>query len=90
MRRVLMRREHFPAPFFFHNAAHTVPMDELETLRALVGPDAANWTPVQLQQMQAEIERVAALLLDLYRAGQSHHDETACGLRKIDVRQTDR
>lgn len=64
-------------------------MDELDTLRLLIGSDADAWTPTQFGQLQADIEAMAALLLDLYRSGLIFR-EKACGSLNVDVPQPDR
>ncbi|MBZ5603886.1 MAG: hypothetical protein LAO79_16430 [Acidobacteriia bacterium] len=40
---------------------------ELEELRTLVGPDAQWWSLGQLQQLDRDLDVMAALLLDIYR-----------------------
>ena len=85
-----MRPMHFRTPFFLRNAMHTGPMDDLERLRALIGPEAHAWTTAQLHQLQADIETMAALLLDLYRSGRRVVNENSCGSPNVDVPQPDR
>jgi len=65
-------------------------MDELERLRKLVGSDAKGWTTVQLEQLQRDIDIMAALLLDFYRARNKDRKPKARGSRDLDVRRTDR
>jgi hypothetical protein len=72
------------------NAFHTVPMDELERLRKLAGPEARGWTTAQLEQLKRDIDAMAALLLDLYRSRNEGRNAEACGLRNFDVPPPDR
>jgi hypothetical protein len=65
-------------------------MDELERLRKLVGPEAIPWTTAQLEQLRRDIDAMAALLLDLYRARKQDRSADACGLRNFDVPRPDR
>lgn len=74
-----MGRVHFRVPFFFHYAMHTGPMDELEGLRALIGPEADHLTMAQLEQLQRDIDALAALLLDEYASRKGSRSVGACG-----------
>jgi hypothetical protein len=65
-------------------------MDELEKLRVLVGPEADSWTTAQLEQLQQDIETMAALLLDIYRSSDKHGSDDGCGSPNLDGRQLDR
>jgi hypothetical protein len=76
--------------FFIRPAPHTFPMDELERLRTLVGPEASQWTTAQLEQLQREIDVMAALLLDLYRSRKAERTAADCELPNFDVPQPDR
>lgn len=71
-------------------ASHTVPMDELEKLRKLVGPEADGWTTAQLERLRCDIGAMAALLLDLYRSRRADSNARACGSPNFDVQQSDR
>jgi len=62
------------APFFHLHLSHTVPMDELEKLRNLVGPEADRWTTAQLEQLRRDIDAMAALLLDLYLSREANRN----------------
>lgn len=42
-------------------------MEDLEELRAWVGPVAKDWTCVQLHQLDRELDEVANILLERYR-----------------------
>jgi hypothetical protein len=64
-------------------------MDELERLRALVGPRASEWTPAQLEQLQRDIDQMTALLLDIYRSRKADRGEGSCGLPDFDVPRPD-
>jgi hypothetical protein len=75
---------------FTHDTSHTVPMDELERLRELVGPEASGWTTAQLEQLKRDIDAVAVILLDLYWDRTAGRNAKACGSPKFDVQQTDR
>ena len=52
-------------------------MNELEELRKLVGPDAVDWNRAQLEQLDRDMETVAALLLEVYRSRKQHHRPVA-------------
>lgn len=65
-------------------------MDDLERLRKVVGPEADAWTAAQLEQLQRDIEAMAALLLDLYRARRKRRKPKSCGSPDLDVCAPDR
>jgi len=65
-------------------------MNELETLRKLLGPEAEEWTVAQLELLRRDIDGMAALLLDLYRSRKADQSAEACGLPNVDVPHTDR
>jgi hypothetical protein len=65
-------------------------MDELEKLRSLAGPAASDWTTAQLEQLSRDMNAMAALLLDLYRARKQKQGIEPCGLPDFDDRQSDR
>ena len=87
LRPALVHRPLLRVPFFIRPASHTGPMDELERLRQLVGPEANGWTTVQLEQLGRDIDAMAALLLDLYR---SRKADRTCGSPNFDVQQPER
>jgi hypothetical protein len=65
-------------------------MDELERLRRLVGPEANQWTTAQLEQLQRDIDAMAALLLDVYRSQKQDQRASTFGSPNFDVLQSDR
>jgi hypothetical protein len=76
--------------YFSHPASHTSPMDELERLRTLVGPEANQWTTAQLEQLRRDIDVMAALLLEVYRSRKAVRTAADCGLPNFDVPRPDR
>jgi hypothetical protein len=76
--------------FFTGDTVHTVPMDELEEVRKLVGPEAEAWTKGQLEQLSRDIEVLAEILLDAYRFRKADLSARACGSPNFDVHQPDR
>lgn len=65
-------------------------MRDLEESRKLVGPETDTLTSGQVEQLQHEIDALAALLLDLYQSRKLKHGTDACGLPEIDAPQSDR
>jgi hypothetical protein len=65
-------------------------MDDLEKLRAIVGPEANGWTTAQLEQLSRDIDAMAAILLDFDRSLKPAPNSKACGSPNVDVRQPDR
>jgi hypothetical protein len=75
---------------FTRSASHTVPMDDLEKLRTLVGPEAKGWTLAQLEQLNRDMNAMAEILLEVYRSRNTDRSPSACGLQNFDVQQSDR
>jgi hypothetical protein len=75
---------------FTRDTSHTDPMDELERLRQLVGPEASGWTTAQLEQLGRDIDAMAVLLLDLSRSCPASRSAKTCGSPNFDVQQPDR
>ncbi|MBV9762081.1 MAG: hypothetical protein JO340_16070 [Acidobacteriaceae bacterium] len=65
-------------------------MDSLERLQKLAGPDTINWTTVQLEALNRDIDAMAALLLDFYLAQGKAKEQRECGSVELDVSQPDR
>ena len=65
-------------------------MDDPEKLRELMGIEANQWTKAQLEQVERDMDTIAALLLDLYQNRIRDQSADACGLADVDVPRTDR
>lgn len=63
----------------------TVPMDQLEQLRDLLGPTAKDWTRAQLEQLDRDMQAMAAILLNLYETGQMNHRKRVNSEENFDV-----
>lgn len=57
-------------------------MDDLETLRKLIGPDADGWITAELEELNRDLDVMALLLLDMYRSRQRTAEQGSCGLPK--------
>jgi hypothetical protein len=66
--RFYVLRAHAHLSCFLSPQSHTCPMDDLEELRKLVGPEANDWTTAKLAQLSHDMDAMAALFLDLYRS----------------------
>jgi len=68
--------------FFLLAISHTDEMDDLETLRKLIGPDADGWIKAELEELNRDLDVMALLLLDMYRSRQRTAEPGSCGLPK--------
>lgn len=64
-------------------------MGDHQELRRLLGPDGASWTTAQLEQLNQDIEAMAALLLDIYKSRKKNH-RRSCGSPSLDDREAHR